>query len=125
MGRPNLDVPNIELLEIPFPDNIDEQNAIVQEIESRLSLCDKIEESITHSLWHAEALRQSIRKEAVEGKLVCQYPLSPTIQGLRFVGQSNWPERYRLFGFGNKGSVHVNQGRVFFALFGLGVGHIP
>jgi len=50
------------------------QNLIVQEIESRLSVCDKIEESIEQGLQQAEALRQSILKKAFEGKLVPQDP---------------------------------------------------
>ncbi len=49
-------------------------NAIVAEIESRLSVCDKIEESIEQSLKQAESLRQSILKKAFEGKLVPQDP---------------------------------------------------
>lgn len=47
-----------------------EQQQIVQEIESRLSVCDKVEETITTSLAQAETLRQSILKKAFEGKLV-------------------------------------------------------
>ncbi|MCK6639445.1 MAG: restriction endonuclease subunit S [Bacteroidia bacterium] len=47
-----------------------EQKLIVQEIESRLSVADKMEASITESLQQAEALRQSILKRAFEGKLV-------------------------------------------------------
>jgi type I site-specific restriction endonuclease len=43
---------------------------IVQEIGSRLSVCDEIEETITTILKQAEALRQSILKKAFEGKLV-------------------------------------------------------
>jgi type I restriction enzyme, S subunit len=50
--------------------SIEEQQQIVQEIESRLSVCDKIEEIITNSLKQAEALRQSILKKAFEGKLI-------------------------------------------------------
>jgi type I restriction enzyme S subunit len=53
---------------------LDQQNKIVQEIESRLSVCDKIEESIEQGLQQAEALRQSILKKAFEGKLVPQDP---------------------------------------------------
>jgi type I restriction enzyme S subunit len=49
---------------------INEQYKIVQEIERRLSVADKIEESITQSLQQAEALRQSILKKAFEGKLI-------------------------------------------------------
>ncbi len=51
-----------------------EQLKIVSEIESRLSVCDKIEEGIENSLLQAEALRQSILKRAFEGKLVPQDP---------------------------------------------------
>jgi type I restriction enzyme S subunit len=50
------------------------QEIIVQEIESRLSVCDNIEASIEQSLQQSEALRQSILKKAFEGKLVPQDP---------------------------------------------------
>lgn len=55
----------------------EEQVQIVQEIETRLSVCDKLEETITSSLQQAEALRQSILKKAFEGKLVPQDPNDP------------------------------------------------
>lgn len=48
----------------------EEQHLIVQEIESRLSVADKMEESIQESLQKAEALRQSILKKAFSGELV-------------------------------------------------------
>lgn len=48
----------------------EEQNQIVQEIESRLSVCDKIEETIEAALSKSEALRQSILKKAFEGRLL-------------------------------------------------------
>lgn len=48
----------------------DEQIIIAQEIESRLSVADKMEESITQSLQQAEALRQSILKKAFSGELI-------------------------------------------------------
>lgn len=50
--------------------SIKEQIQIVREIETRLSVCDKVEESIQDSLKKAEALRQSILKKAFEGKLL-------------------------------------------------------
>jgi type I restriction enzyme S subunit len=50
--------------------SLGEQNKIVQAIESRLSVADKMEESITQSLQQAEALKQSILKKAFEGRLV-------------------------------------------------------
>jgi type I restriction enzyme S subunit len=49
--------------------SIDEQKEIIAQIESRLSVADKLEETITNSLQQAEALRQSILKKAFEGKL--------------------------------------------------------
>lgn len=60
----------------PFPlCSLEEQNQIVQEIESRLSVCDKIEETIETSLEKSEALRQSILKKAFEGKLLSELEL--------------------------------------------------
>jgi type I restriction enzyme S subunit len=50
--------------------SIEEQKAIVQAIESRFSVADKMEESITESLQQAEALKQSILKKAFEGRLI-------------------------------------------------------
>ena len=73
-GMQNLaGIDEIKALIIALPPKA-EQEAIVQDIESRLSVCDKIEESITTSLQQAEALRQSILKKAFEGKLVEQDP---------------------------------------------------
>lgn len=47
-----------------------EQHQIVREIESRLSVCDKVEQNIAEALVKSEALRQSILKKAFEGKLL-------------------------------------------------------
>ncbi|MEZ5016632.1 MAG: restriction endonuclease subunit S [Flavipsychrobacter sp.] len=59
----------IKTSEIYLPPQ-DVQSHIVQEIESRLSVADKLQETITTSLAQAESLRQSILKQAFEGKLV-------------------------------------------------------
>ena len=57
--------------EIPFPFcSPQEQSQIVEEIETRLSVCDNMEATIKESLEKAEALRQSILKKAFEGKLL-------------------------------------------------------
>jgi type I restriction enzyme S subunit len=47
-----------------------EQRRIVAEVERRLSVSDKMEETITESLQKAKSLRQSILKKAFEGKLL-------------------------------------------------------
>lgn len=57
---------------INIPEDIDEQRIIVREIESRLSVCDKVEQSINEALEKAEALRQSILKKAFDGKLLSE-----------------------------------------------------
>lgn len=60
-----------KLCNYPFPYiSLQEQTQIVQEIESRLSVCDQLEATLTENLNKAEALRQSILKRAFEGKLV-------------------------------------------------------
>jgi type I restriction enzyme S subunit len=59
----------LQTIIFPFP-SLQEQTQIVQEIESRLSICDQLEATLTENLNKAEALRQSILKRAFEGKLV-------------------------------------------------------
>ena len=49
--------------------NIEHQIAVVSEIESRLSVCHKIEETVNTALQEAEAMRQSILKQAFAGEL--------------------------------------------------------
>jgi len=49
---------------------IKEQVKIVEEIESRFSVCDAVEKDLTVNLQKAESLRQSILKQAFEGKLL-------------------------------------------------------
>ena len=56
-------------MQIPFCENIAAQNAIVEDIENRLSVCDGIEQTVDAALQQADALRQSILKDAFEGRL--------------------------------------------------------
>ncbi|SFF49744.1 type I restriction enzyme, S subunit [Paenibacillus algorifonticola] len=72
-GQINLTLQICREIEIPVYDYAD-QIKIVQEIESRLSICDKLEETIEHCMKQADLLRQSILKKAFEGKLVPQDP---------------------------------------------------
>jgi len=66
-----------ELKEMPIPiPSILEQKEIVKQIESRLSVCDSIEQNIKEGLQKAEALRQSILKKAFEGNLLTAQELA-------------------------------------------------
>lgn len=53
---------------------LSEQQEIVEEIESRLSVADEVERAAEQSLKQSDRLRQSILKRAFEGKLVPQDP---------------------------------------------------
>jgi type I restriction enzyme S subunit len=65
----NIGIASIESFVYPLCSK-QEQHQIVREIENRLSVCDKVEESIKESLQKAVALRQCILKKAFEGKLL-------------------------------------------------------
>jgi type I restriction enzyme S subunit len=60
-------------IEFPLPP-IEEQAAIIQEVDRHFSLIDAAEKQIEHGLLRAARLRQSILKRAFEGKLVPQDP---------------------------------------------------
>lgn len=68
---PHLNIRDIKKFSFPIL-LLQEQHQIVQEIESRLSVCDKVEESLTVSLEKAQALRQSILKKAFVGTLLSE-----------------------------------------------------
>ena len=51
-----------------------EQLEIVQELESKLSEADQLDQTLTTALQQAEALRQSILKKAFSAQLVPQDP---------------------------------------------------
>ncbi|GGW50440.1 restriction endonuclease subunit S [Arenibacter certesii] len=70
-GQGNVGMKSVRETLIPLL-SLEVQHAIVREIESRLSVCDKVEENIKESLDKAEALRQSILKKAFEGKLLSE-----------------------------------------------------
>lgn len=60
-------------LAFPLP-SLEEQYQIVSEIDSRASMADQLDQTITAALQQAEALRQSILKKAFSGQLVPQDP---------------------------------------------------
>jgi type I restriction enzyme S subunit len=62
-------MPELKEMRIQLPP-LAEQQAIVAAIESRLSVADQLEATLAQSLQQAEALRQSVLKQAFEGRLV-------------------------------------------------------
>ncbi len=70
---PQLNHKDIQPLRFPLPPR-GEQQAIVSEIERRLSVADEVEKIVTTELKRAEQLRQSILKKAFSGGLVPQDP---------------------------------------------------
>ena len=67
-AQKNINLDTLENLIVPYC-SIDEQRVVISEIESRLSVCDSIEHTVDLALQQAEAMRQSILKDAFEGKL--------------------------------------------------------
>ncbi|MFM0658612.1 restriction endonuclease subunit S [Paraburkholderia sediminicola] len=62
-----------DIKNIPVPIcSLEEQNKIVDVLESKLSGTDQLEQTITSALRQSEALRQSILKKAFSGQLVPQ-----------------------------------------------------
>ena len=66
--RPRVNTKQIKGIQIPLCD-LPAQKQIVGNIESRLSVCDSIEKTVDAALQQAEAMRQSILKQAFEGRL--------------------------------------------------------
>ena len=54
---------------IPYTESKLEQEGIVRDIENKMSVCDSIEKTVDAALQQAAAMRQSILKQAFEGRL--------------------------------------------------------
>ena len=66
-GSPHINVGDIKEFQIPIP-SLEEQSNIVRQIEEHLSSCDNVEKTVDAILTQADAMRQSILKQAFEGK---------------------------------------------------------
>ena len=67
-ASPHVNVGDIKEFVVPIPP-ISEQQKMLEQIESRLSVCDSIEQTVDTVLQQEEAMRQSILKDAFEGRL--------------------------------------------------------
>ena len=68
VGQGNVGIKALLEPMVALPD-IQTQKRIVEKVESRLSICDSIEQTVDAALLQAEAMRQSILKKAFEGEL--------------------------------------------------------
>lgn len=67
-AQKNINLDTLENLIVPYCDK-EEQESIISEIDSRMTICDSIERTVDAALQQAEAMRQSILKKAFEGEL--------------------------------------------------------
>lgn len=67
-GIKHLTGQSLEKIPVPITD-IEEQKRLLELIEMRLSVCDSIEKKVDAALAQADAMRQSILKQAFEGKI--------------------------------------------------------
>jgi len=68
-GIKHLTGESLKKVPVPVLDK-DNQQSILKLIEQKLSVCDKIEQTVNESLQKAESFRQSILKQAFEGNLI-------------------------------------------------------
>lgn len=68
-AQPQIPANVLKEIELSLP-SINNQKIIVGKLQEHLSVCDKIEQTVNESLQKAESLRQSILKQAFEGKLI-------------------------------------------------------
>ena len=72
-AQPDLGLGHIREFTLAFPP-LEEQRFIIEEVERRLSVVDKLEATVEANLRQAAGLRQSILKQAFSGELVPQDP---------------------------------------------------
>ncbi len=72
-GQHNVSLSLLNGMPLPVPPR-DEQEVIVSEVESKLSILDEIEAQVDANLKRSARLRQGILKRAFEGRLVPQDP---------------------------------------------------
>ncbi len=94
-GLHTLSLSKVESLFVPLCAR-EEQNILLSELSSKLSLADQLDQTLSTSLQQAESLRQSILKKAFSGQLVPQDPhdepasaLLARIKAARAVGAKN------------------------------------
>ena len=94
VNQSNINGEKLKSYPMPYGSPI-EQAQVVQEIETRFSVCDNLESALKESLDKAEALRQSILKQAFEGSLLSEAELQETRNDLDWKPAEKLLERIR------------------------------
>jgi type I restriction enzyme S subunit len=72
-ASPHLNVSDIKQFTVPLPP-LHEQQQIVAEVEDQLSIIEHVESDVVNKLKATHALRQSILRDAFNGRLIPQNP---------------------------------------------------
>lgn len=67
-AQKNINLDTLEKLIVSYC-SVEEQQAVIAEIEARMTICDSIEQTVEAALQQAEAMRQSILKKAFKGEI--------------------------------------------------------
>ncbi len=91
VAQKKISVEQFKTIALPLM-SVEEQKVLVEELESKLSEADQLDQTLATALQQADALRQSILKKAFSGKLVKQAkneePATALLERIR-VGKSN------------------------------------
>lgn len=95
-AQKNINLETLENLVVPYCSRA-EQEAVLCELESKLSEADQLELTLATALQQADALRQSILKKAFHGQLVKQdkneEPATALLERIRAARSANQPAR--------------------------------
>jgi type I restriction enzyme S subunit len=73
VGQANVNATKLRAVTVPLPPSREQLETVAQ-VERAFSIADEVQRSIERELTHSERMRQSILKQAFEGKLVPQDP---------------------------------------------------
>ena len=95
-AQKNINLETLENLVVPYCSRA-EQEAVLCELESKLSEADQLDQTLATALQQADALRQSILKKAFHGQLVKQdkneEPATALLERIRAARSTNQPAR--------------------------------
>jgi type I restriction enzyme S subunit len=96
VAQKKISVERFKTIALPLM-SVEEQRVLVEELESKLSEADQLDQTLATALQQADALRQSILKKAFHGQLVKQSkneePATALLERIRAARGANQPAR--------------------------------